>query len=73
MYVCICKAVTDRQIRCAVRDGVITFERLQMELGVATCCGRCAPTARRVLAEALGDDFPAEPSGVILPTARAFA
>lgn len=73
MYVCVCKAVTDHQIRCAVRDGVVSFRQLQMELGVSTCCGCCAPMARRVLAEALGDDFPSRPAGVVLPVARAFA
>lgn len=73
MYVCVCKAVTDHQIRCAVRDGVVTFRELRMKLGVSTCCGRCAPAARQVLAQALGDDFPARPAGVVLPAARAFA
>lgn len=73
MYVCVCKAVTDHQIRCAVRDGVVTFRQLRMELGVSTGCGRCAPMARQVMAEALGEEFPASPAGVVLPTARAFA
>ena len=73
MYVCVCKAVTDHQIRRAARDGVVTFRQLRMELGVSTCCGRCAPTARRVLDDALGEAFPGEPAGVALPGARACA
>lgn len=72
MYVCVCKAVTDHQIRCAVRDGIVTFRELRMELGVSTGCGRCAPTARKVLAEALGEEFPDQPAGVHLPTANAW-
>lgn len=67
MYVCICKAVTDRQIRRAVRGGVVTFERLQMALEVSTCCGRCEPFARSVLAEAVAAEFPAFPERVDLP------
>ncbi len=73
MYVCVCKAVTDHQIRCAVRDGIISFRELRMELGVATCCGRCAPTAKQVMAEALGDEFPERPKAVVLPRSRACA
>jgi len=67
MYVCICNAVTDRQIRHAVRGGVVTFEQLRMQLPIARCCGRCEPHARQVLAQALAEEFPAMPSGAILP------
>ena len=67
MYVCVCNAVTDRQIRRAVRNGVLTFERLQLELAVSTCCGRCEPFARAVLAEAVAAEFPVFPAGVDLP------
>lgn len=68
MYVCVCNAVTERQIRLAVRDdGVVTFRQLQAELRVAVCCGRCEPCARRVLADALAERFPALPARVTLP------
>jgi len=50
MYVCICNAVTDGDIREAYADGVRTMARLQDELGVATCCGCCEAEARDVLA-----------------------
>ncbi len=69
MYVCVCNAVTDRQIRRAVHQGVVTFQQLQLELAVSTCCGRCEPTARQVLAEAVAAEFPAFPEGVELPAA----
>ena len=42
MYVCVCKAVTDRQIREAVFDGARTLRDLRKQLGVASECGRCA-------------------------------
>ena len=67
MYVCVCKAVTDRQIRRAVRGGVVTFDQLQSVLEVSTCCGRCEPFARTVLAEAVAAEFPAFPDGIELP------
>ncbi|TAM45371.1 MAG: (2Fe-2S)-binding protein [Gammaproteobacteria bacterium] len=53
MYVCLCKGVTDGQIREAVREGACTVRELGARLGVATCCGRCASHARIVLDEAL--------------------
>ncbi|MGD8208114.1 MAG: (2Fe-2S)-binding protein [Chromatiales bacterium] len=56
MYVCVCNAVTDRDICAAAARGACSLEALGEELKVATCCGRCADCARRVLAEALADD-----------------
>lgn len=53
MYVCVCKAVTDGQIRQAVDQGCCSMRELRNELGVATQCGRCAVSAREVLDEAL--------------------
>ena len=53
MYVCVCNAVTDHEIRGAVKLGVCTFDDLSATLGVATCCGRCSDCARRVLADAM--------------------
>lgn len=49
MYVCICNAVTDGDIREAYAAGARTLSALQNELGVATCCGCCAPVACKVL------------------------
>lgn len=54
MYVCICNAVTDRDIRdAAQRHGVSTMEELGARLKVATCCGSCRECAHKVLDEAL--------------------
>ena len=53
MYVCVCKGISDRRIREAVRQGLSRFEDLQRCTGVSTCCGKCEPTARAVLDEAV--------------------
>lgn len=66
MYVCICQAVTDREIRHAVRDGVLSFEQLQLKLGVATCCGCCREQAVEVFHAALDERFPAMPVRALL-------
>ena len=52
MIVCVCRRVSDRQIRDAVRDGADSLEHLQIDLGVAMQCGRCAECATRVLCDA---------------------
>ena len=54
MYVCVCNAITDREIRNAVSLGATSLADLQATLGVATNCGRCGDCARDVLAECHG-------------------
>ncbi|WP_109993431.1 (2Fe-2S)-binding protein [Salinisphaera sp. LB1] len=51
MYVCVCNAVTDCQIRQAYCEGACSMRLLRQKLGVAGCCGRCAPCARDLLVE----------------------
>jgi bacterioferritin-associated ferredoxin len=52
MIVCVCRRVSDHDIRQAAREGAVSLECLQLELGVATQCGRCADCATRVLRDA---------------------
>ncbi|WP_295541664.1 (2Fe-2S)-binding protein [uncultured Thiohalocapsa sp.] len=52
MYVCVCNKVTDSQIRTACENGAHSMECLQRRLKVATCCGRCAECAQRMLNDA---------------------
>lgn len=51
MYVCICQAVTDSQIRHAAQAGATTLKDLRRDLGVTAECGRCASCARQCLRE----------------------
>jgi bacterioferritin-associated ferredoxin len=53
MYVCVCNAVTDRDIGSAVADGCCTLRELREQLGVGNCCGRCTGCARDVLNNSL--------------------
>lgn len=50
MIVCICKAVSDKRIRRAASDGITSLRELSRETGLGTCCGKCVPQAREVLA-----------------------
>jgi len=52
MYVCVCNAITDREIRGAVSLGDSSLTDRQSTLGVATCCGRCADCARAIVRDA---------------------
>ena len=49
MFVCICNAVTESQIRQAVDEGAVTMADLKQRLAVASCCGCCAEQADEVL------------------------
>lgn len=51
MYVCICNAVTEKQIRKAARAGATDISDLKAQLGVATGCGTCQEAAIDVLRE----------------------
>ncbi len=51
MYVCVCQAVTERQVREAVARGLDSMRGLREQLGVAAECGRCARCARGILNE----------------------
>jgi bacterioferritin-associated ferredoxin len=51
MYVCICNAITDKQIRAAAEAGATDLWGLKEKLGVATNCGSCKRAASEILAE----------------------
>lgn len=54
MYVCICKNVTDGQIRKAVcEQGVNNLRGLRRELGACDQCGKCASEARQLIRSCL--------------------
>ena len=53
MYVCVCSAVTDKQIEGAVADGAACVDDLAMQLGVGACCGLCREEAQAVIARAI--------------------
>jgi bacterioferritin-associated ferredoxin len=49
MYVCVCRAVTDSQIRDAMCEGACSMRELRQRLGVASECGRCSQCALSIL------------------------
>jgi len=51
MYVCVCNAVSDSQIRECVDQGARSLFEVQCQLPVGSCCGRCQDTANQVVSE----------------------
>lgn len=49
MYVCVCHAVTDRDIEEAIAEGCCSLRQLREQLGVGKTCGRCARCARETM------------------------
>ncbi len=53
MYVCICHAVTEKDIQRAAEDGVCSMEMLSKYIEVSAQCGTCADYASEVLQKAI--------------------
>jgi bacterioferritin-associated ferredoxin len=49
MFVCVCHAVTDRDIHEAVDGGVEHVDQLEELCGVGTGCGTCKATAQQLI------------------------
>lgn len=69
MYVCVCNAVTDKQIRRAAAGGARTLSDLRTTLGVASRCGSCKQVATKILHESR--DYPAAQEPVVYQPALA--
>lgn len=50
MIVCVCRRISDRDITRHAKAGM-GFDDIQMELGVATQCGRCEGCVRDIVAQ----------------------
>ena len=51
MYVCLCKGITDNQIKDAINQGACSMRDLRNDLDVATQCGKCARDCKSLLLE----------------------
>lgn len=51
MYVCLCRGITDQDIKEAVANGAQSYRDVRDLLDLGTCCGRCAPEARSIISE----------------------
>jgi bacterioferritin-associated ferredoxin len=58
MYVCVCNAVTDRQIRSQSESTRGTVAEIYRALGIKVKCGKCVRTAKCIIAEMQPDGCP---------------
>ncbi len=54
MYVCLCNAFTDRQVRAVCPGAGSSTAAVYCALGVRPKCGKCVPTVREILDEVAG-------------------
>lgn len=55
MYICICKGITDKDIRNAVIDGAGSYACVRKQLGVSSQCGQCARDTKTLVHETLSE------------------
>ena len=67
MYLCICKSVSDHQIRQAVEQGACGFGDLSARFGVGIECGKCIDSINQFLRECLSMVAPAPVPAEIVP------
>ena len=51
MYICVCKAVTDRQVNHAISQGACTRRQLYQSTGAGDVCGKCRQHLKQMLDE----------------------
>ncbi len=75
MYLCICKTVSDQQVREAVHEGVRTVGEVSARFGAGTECGKCLDDIRAYIDACLVgiDADVAAPPAVPEPTPIAVA
>ena len=52
MYVCVCNAVTERQVRQAITEGARTNDQVRQKLDAQRVCGSCDDCLEDYLSEA---------------------
>lgn len=64
MYVCLCKGITDNQIKDAVFGGASNLREVRKQLGVMSQCGKCGIMTKQIVEDALTDQTVEEQSNL---------
>lgn len=51
MYICLCHALTDENLRRVAQQGARTLDQLREQTGCGDCCGCCVDEAEALLAQ----------------------
>lgn len=62
MYVCICRGITEKQLRDAIENESCSMQELSSVLGVGMDCGTCTEFAYQLLEEIKQQDAPGKGS-----------
>ncbi|MAR91476.1 MAG: (2Fe-2S)-binding protein [Pseudomonadota bacterium] len=55
MYVCLCKEITERQLRASIRQGACDFGQVKRQCNrLGGKCGKCLGEARLIVQQELG-------------------
>lgn len=65
MYVCICRNVTERQVREAVvQHGVCNLRTLRKRMDACSQCGKCAPDVKNLIQDTVAESAMLEQHGI---------
>ncbi|MFC3902973.1 bacterioferritin-associated ferredoxin [Acinetobacter marinus] len=53
MYICLCRGITDQDIKDAMQNGAQSYREVREMLDLGTCCGKCAPEAKALISDEL--------------------
>lgn len=53
MYVCVCKAITDKQIHKVINEGACSRRQVHQCTGAGSVCGKCCSHIKQILDESL--------------------
>lgn len=72
MYVCLCRAITDEQIRQAMRQGATSVREVNLMLGRPFQCGACAAAIVNIIEQGgnLDSGAPHQPESARLLIAK---
>lgn len=49
MYICVCNAVTDRQVKKCIDQGMHSVGRIKKHFEFGSCCGKCSCHIRELI------------------------
>ena len=64
MYVCVCHAVTEKDIQRATREGIVSVSQLSKKTGLGTQCGTCLAQGEAVMKGCLRQTKEQPPKGL---------
>lgn len=57
MYVCLCKGITDKQIKqLVIESGVGSMRELKKHLDISSQCGNCSKVASQIIDDTIIDE-----------------